>query len=166
MLINFLNFSYSSFNSKDFSVYFWFLNCKSIIQSILQIINNNCPVVRSQRRAARFVKRDYQRTTSVTNILKDLGWDTLQHRRDIARATMPYKITNNLVDCVPDPPLRKSRSSRQHSQQYTQIRCAKSVYQHSFFPASVIIWNRLPQSVVCQPSLDGFKAAAARVRSI
>ena len=119
-----------------------------------------------QRRAARFVKRDYQRTSSVTNILNQLDWDTLEHRRNISRATMFYKICNDMVDVVPNPPLRQSRSARRHNQQYTQIPCAKTVYQHSFFPASIVIWNRLPQTVVSQSTLDGFKAAIGGVRSL
>ena len=38
-----------------------------------------------QRRAARYVKRDYQRTTSVTSLLDSLHWQSLQDRRRNAR---------------------------------------------------------------------------------
>jgi len=34
-----------------------------------------------QHRAARFVKRDYRQTTSVSTILDQLGWPSLSHRR-------------------------------------------------------------------------------------
>ena len=34
-----------------------------------------------QRRAARFVKRNYRSTTSVTTLIGELGWNTLEHRR-------------------------------------------------------------------------------------
>ena len=34
-----------------------------------------------QRRAARFAKSDYRRTTSVSKLMDDLGWRTLSYRR-------------------------------------------------------------------------------------
>ena len=43
-----------------------------------------------QRRAARFVQHDYSRHSSVTDILADLKWDTLQHRRNVPRVSMFY----------------------------------------------------------------------------
>ena len=45
-----------------------------------------------QRRTAHFVKGDYDRTSSVTAMLKERGWDTLQERP-----------VNGLV-CVPSTP--------------------------------------------------------------
>jgi hypothetical protein len=35
---------------------------------------------------------------SVTGMLKDLGWDTLEIRRKKARLTMMYKMSHNLLD--------------------------------------------------------------------
>ena len=35
----------------------------------------------AQKRAAWFAKNDYQRTSSVTSMMNDMGWDTLAHRR-------------------------------------------------------------------------------------
>ena len=56
-----------------------------------------------QRRAARFVKSDYSRTSSVTAMRQDLGWDTLQQRRDQARLSMMYRITHQQVDIPAEP---------------------------------------------------------------
>ena len=50
-----------------------------------------------QHCAARYVKNDFSKESSVTAMLNDLNWDTLQHRRSMANVTMMYKITNNLV---------------------------------------------------------------------
>ena len=44
-----------------------------------------------QRRAARYVKRDYQRTTSVTSLLDSLHWQSLQDRRRNARLLHFFK---------------------------------------------------------------------------
>ena len=41
-----------------------------------------------QRRAARFVTRDYHRTTSVAGLLSRLEWRTLEERRRRARLTL------------------------------------------------------------------------------
>ena len=48
-----------------------------------------------QRRAARYVKRNYRNTSSVGDMLNDLNWQTLEIRRKNQRLTMMYKIHNN-----------------------------------------------------------------------
>ena len=44
-----------------------------------------------QRRAARFVKNDYDRQSSVTTMMKELDWGTLADRRKIARLAVSTK---------------------------------------------------------------------------
>ena len=51
-----------------------------------------------QRQAARFVKSDYRRRSSVTTMLESLNWVSLASRRAEAKLVMLYRITNNLVD--------------------------------------------------------------------
>jgi hypothetical protein len=51
-----------------------------------------------QRRAARFATGDYQCTSSVTSMLQQLQWHTLQSRRAYAQTVMMYRIVYNLVD--------------------------------------------------------------------
>jgi hypothetical protein len=46
-----------------------------------------------QRRAARFVTNNYDPRASVTTLLQDLNWPTLQHRRQLAKLIMMYRIT-------------------------------------------------------------------------
>ena len=50
-----------------------------------------------QRRAARWATRDYQRTSSENQMLKDLNWRTLELRRINSRLILMYKITYDLV---------------------------------------------------------------------
>ena len=47
-----------------------------------------------QRRAARFVRRDYQRTTSASQLISELGWQSLAERRKTYRLTLLYKAIN------------------------------------------------------------------------
>ena len=48
-----------------------------------------------QRRAARWVMKDYSRYSSVTAMLHELNWPPLQLRRKINRLQMFYKIIYN-----------------------------------------------------------------------
>ena len=50
-----------------------------------------------QRRYARFVHGDYSRTSSVTPMLADLGWEPLAERRTKAKASMMFRIRHDLV---------------------------------------------------------------------
>jgi hypothetical protein len=51
-----------------------------------------------QHRAARFATGDYQCTSSVTAMLQQLQWQTLQRKRAHAQTVMMYGIVYNLVD--------------------------------------------------------------------
>ena len=71
-------------------------NCASIWDPYLAADKRKLETI--QRRAARFVTRDYHRTTSVAGLLSRLEWRTLEERRRRARLTLLFKIKNNLVD--------------------------------------------------------------------
>jgi len=51
----------------------------------------------SQRKAAKFVFNNYSRYSSVTSMLHQLNWDSLEQRRTKATITMLYKIIDNIV---------------------------------------------------------------------
>ena len=61
-----------------------------------QSLINNIEV--ALRKAARFVCNNYDRYFSVSEMLQQLGWPTFKRRYFEARATIIYKIINNLVD--------------------------------------------------------------------
>jgi len=48
-----------------------------------------------QCRSTRFVYNDFRRTSSVTTVLNDFHWPTLETRRHQAKLLMLYKILNN-----------------------------------------------------------------------
>jgi hypothetical protein len=54
-----------------------------------------------QRRAARYVTNRYHNISSVSAMLNHLQLPTLEHRRNLNRITMLYKITNNLIAVDP-----------------------------------------------------------------
>ena len=49
-----------------------------------------------QRRAPRYVVNRYHNVSSVTSMLEDLKWPTLEGRRQRARLILMYKIVNGL----------------------------------------------------------------------
>ena len=103
-----------------------------------------------QRRAARWCLNDFSPYSSVTAMLDQLGWQTLQHRRQTARAVMLYKIIFGIVS-VPIPPyfLTPVRSSaRNHPYHLFQIYTTKDYYKFSFFPRTAVLWNNLPHNIV------------------
>ena len=56
-----------------------------------------------QCRAARFVKSDYDRESSVSGMLAELNWDTLQERRFVARQSQLWKTLHGKSAVVRPP---------------------------------------------------------------
>ena len=67
-----------------------------------------------QRRYARFVFHDYRRSSSVTAMLDQLHWASLQERRAQAKVEMMFRIVNGLVD-IPTSFLTPTLMMRGHS---------------------------------------------------
>ena len=111
-----------------------------------------------QRRYARFVFNDYQRTSSVTSMLQQLQWPTLQERRAQYKLVMVYRCVNFLVD-IPPAYLAPSPmvSKRGHSQMIIVPFARTLAYQRSFFPDTIRMWNSLPQKVVNCTTVDRFR---------
>ena len=111
-----------------------------------------------QRKAARFVTGDYGFTSSVTEMLRSLGWTSLKCRRDICRVTMFFRILHNEIS-IPSHhlPIPITSCTRGHSQRFRQFSAHLSVYLNSFFPATTRIWNNLPVSAIEARNIDDFK---------
>ena len=98
-----------------------------------------------QRRAARFVKADFHSRHSVTKMLHQLDWQTLNERRAQAKVTMLYRIIHCLVAIPAAPYLTPSPNRiRRHTMQFLQHPCRINAYQYSFFPSAIPLWNNLP----------------------
>ena len=114
-----------------------------------------------QRKAARFVTANYSREASVTDMVKNLEWRSLQERRFIARQTMLYKALNAKAACPipphfpPSPPQHRTS----HDQLRNMPRCHLETYKYSFFPRTIRIWNILPASLVQATTPEIFKSA-------
>ncbi len=116
-----------------------------------------------QREAARFVTGQYGRTTSVTGLLADLGWVSLEHRRLVASCTMFFKIYHQLV-AIPFP-VCLLQAPRGHPHGFLQLRTNTLQHRYSFFVRTVPLWNILPPAVVAVPTVTAFQQAALPIIS-
>ena len=115
---------------------------------------------RVQRKAARFCPQNFNKTASVTDMLSDLKWNTLETRRKKNRLILMYKLSHNLVDInteehlIPNSEIRKLNS---HAFKYRMPKVSEDVFKFSFFPRSTIEWNSLPADLVNCKSLSDFE---------
>ena len=108
-----------------------------------------------QRRAARYVYNDYTSRTPgcVTEMVKELGWESLQDRRQISRLSLLYKAHHGLVDIDKATYLKPGDSRTRSHTGFYQEHTAHEVYHNSFFPRTIRDWNRLPNSVTSVPTV-------------
>ena len=91
----------------------------------------------------RFVCHDFSWESSVSAMLTNLKWPTLEQRRAEARLCMMHRIINCKVD-ISEQTLfqRTTRASRRsHSHQFHTIRPQKDCFKYSFVPRTIIQWN-------------------------
>ena len=111
-----------------------------------------------QRSAARFVCSDYSPFNSVTAMLEQLQWQTLEDRRKSARLTNLFKIRNGeLIVTAAEKRLTPTRSTRIHAARFKQLATKSDTFKNSFFPKTIVNWNALPPAVIEAPSTPSFK---------
>ena len=113
-----------------------------------------------QRRAARYVLNRYHNTSSVTEMIHELQWPSLESRRKMQRLSMMYKIRHGLVildnsECRLIPSAKRLRTG--HDQSYDIPYSRANYHQYSYVPRTIRDWNALPAQVVLAPSLNQFK---------
>ncbi|XP_072046216.1 uncharacterized protein [Amphiura filiformis] len=112
-----------------------------------------------QRRAARFVKRDYDRHSSVSAMITNLNWRTLAERRKIARLSVFQKAYEGYlsipVRTLLHPVKRSTR--RSHTKSFIELYSSKDCFKYSFIPRTLIDWNNLPQQIISTEDPKAFK---------
>ena len=113
-----------------------------------------------QRRAARFVTGRYHNRSSVSNMIDDLGWPSLEQRRKEARLTMLYKLSSGLVySTTVLQPLQRSSGRTTNSRAYQTLGSRTNARKFSFFPRTIREWNVLPEKTTTSATVDAFKAS-------
>ena len=104
-----------------------------------------------QKRAARFITRNYSRETgSMTGIFEELKWEILQLRKG-GRIIGSYKCKKvcEVKSKFMQITLSQNRRCRnQHSMAYQISYAIKDVYKKSFSPQTIKDWNYLPDSLI------------------
>ena len=106
-----------------------------------------------------FCCNDYRRTSSVTSMLQELGWEDLQSRRDQNKITMMYTIACNLAAEIPSGQnlTATGAATRGHHQRFLSMHCSINAYKESFFLSTVRLWNGLSTNFISAPTLDALK---------
>jgi len=90
-----------------------------------------------QRSATRYVQNDYHYTSSVTNMLRELKWSTLEQRRNQASLSMLHKIHNKQVN-VDHSHLTTTRNNK-----FLIPNSKTEHHMNSFFPPAIQLLNEL-----------------------
>ena len=121
-----------------------------------------------QRKAARWVLNkdgSKYKKASVSNMLDQLKWRSLEQRRVDTRLTMLFKIRNDLVlisssSLVPNTGILHSA----YPHRYVPISKDNADQFNSFFPRTIRQWNRLDSDVALGKCLDTFKRHVSSVQ--
>ena len=104
------------------------------------------------------LRRSVHYDSHVSDMLAQLQWETLEHRRWKSRFTMFYKIQFGLVAIpLPEFIVRPERPRPGHPHQFQRIYCRTDAYKYSFFPFAIKQWNAIPTSTACQSTLPLFQ---------
>ena len=114
-----------------------------------------------QKCAARFVTRNYSyETGSMTGILEELLWETLQKRRKDNKLILLYKGLKGkaripTADLIPKNRCCRNQHSLVFGLEISEIPTAsKDAYKKSFFPQTIRDWNVLPDSLISSDELS------------
>ena len=113
-----------------------------------------------QRRAARFVMSRYGRNESVTDMLSELEWQTLESRRMVARLALFYKMYHHHIPLdISETVLPPSYTGpRDHTCKVNRVPSRLLQYHSSFFPRTIRQWNNLHPSIVDANTVETFKS--------
>ena len=142
----------------------------SFIRPILEYGNeiwDNCTqyekedLEKIQKEAAR-IATGTTKLISVENLYNEIGWDTLESRRNKQKLTLFYKMVNNLTptylsSLVPSTVTEASRYNLRNSSDIRTVNSRTSQYFNSFLPSSIREWNSLPEQHRTSSTVTSFK---------
>ena len=122
-----------------------------------------------QRKAARFVCNNWRRTSSVSAMMEQLQWLSLQERRARARLYMLHSIYHNNV-AIPLRPVFMP-STHPMPKRITHVYfpppvASTQAHERTFMIAAPTMWNGLEAQMTLIQSPDAFRSAMATVSLI
>ena len=111
-----------------------------------------------QKRAARFVTGNYKfESGNSEKNRKDLGWDSLEERRQQIKLTTFHRSRLKLLDVPTDHlKINPRQSRRQDGPCYTRLTSNVDSHKFSFYPSTTLLWNCLPLSLKNTYDIDIF----------
>ena len=118
-----------------------------------------------QMTAARIVT-GAMKTTPIEKLYEETGWETLSKRRERSKQIMMYKIVHKLTPSylysfLPNIPIfhRNTRAQLDQSRRsdLPSFNCRTVLFENSFFPSAITLWNLLPSETRNLPTLSQFK---------
>ena len=142
----------------------------SFIRPVLEYgdtLYNGCTLQQSnsieqvQKRAARIITGCI-RGTPTRLMYNELGWTTMKERRDFHCLCLFHKIINGtapnyLVKNIPESVGIRTGRTLRNSTDLSMITSRTSVFQRSFFPSTIKLWNSLNPVVRETPNISEFK---------
>ena len=107
-------------------------------------------------------------TGSMTSILEQLGWESLQKGRKGSKLISLFKDLKGRASIPCDDLQPRKRSSRNQHPRAFQVPYAKTdIYKYSFFPDTIRDWNALPVPIIssAESSEDPVSRFTSLVRS-
>ena len=119
-----------------------------------------------QRRAARWTLNRHHNTSSVSRMLDDLQWRSLEQRRTDSRLCLIFSLVHGLLQ-IPHTqylqPAHTTTTRKNHNLTYQQFQARTDYFKYSFFPSTIIIWNNLPSQLVHSTSINSFRAQVSQL---
>ena len=101
---------------------------------------------------------------NVSTMLDNLGWGSLENRRIDSRLFMFHRIIYGYVAIqIPTYFEKPQFTCHMHPLSYRQIHTHAVYYQQSFYPATIVLWNKLPSEIVLMDDLDSLKEGVSKI---
>ena len=99
---------------------------------------------------------------SIERLFKDLGWESLQSRRNKHKLIIFYKILNGITpdylsELVPPMIHETTRYNLRNSNDIQTMHANTNLYYNSFFPSTIRAWNNLSEDIKQATSVASFK---------
>ena len=99
---------------------------------------------------------------SIEILFMELGWESLQTRRNKHKLTTIYKIIHGLAptylsDLIPPIIGQSNNYALRNTDPIQGFRSNSNLFSDSFFPSTIKAWNRLPNEVSEMTSVVAFK---------
>lgn len=130
------------------------------------VLYNNCTQTlkrrldKFQRTSAIACSRAYVNTPN-SSLFAELGWESLQIRRDYSKLCVMYKMVHKTVpsylsNLVASNDIRAGYHLRHTNNLYIPL-CKSEAYKNSFIPSTINQWNALHETLKSNNSISNFK---------